>query len=108
MQPGHVLRGRQVGVSRVDGARQCRRHAGGSLYGGGTFANGCQRKKHRDLCVGNQSWPDGGPAIAGTVFSVAGLRAVGWLSVGLLVVPIFLTSVAIRQFKAKHAEAAVA
>ncbi|KAB1597294.1 MFS transporter [Burkholderia cepacia] len=49
-----------------------------------------------------------GPAIAGTVFSVAGLRAVGWLSVGLLVVPILLTSVAIRQFKSRHSEAAVA
>ncbi|KAG8149070.1 MFS transporter [Burkholderia catarinensis] len=49
-----------------------------------------------------------GPAIAGTVFSVAGLRAVGWLSVGLLVVPIFLTSVAIRQFKSRHSQAAIA
>ncbi|UKD17611.1 MFS transporter [Burkholderia aenigmatica] len=49
-----------------------------------------------------------GPAIAGTVFSVAGLRAVGWLSVGLLVVPIFLTSMAIRQFKSRHSEAAIA
>ncbi|VWC98435.1 MFS transporter [Burkholderia lata] len=49
-----------------------------------------------------------GPAIAGTVFSVAGLRAVGWLSVGLLVVPIFLTSMAIRQFKSRHSQAAIA
>ncbi|RQZ18711.1 MFS transporter [Burkholderia sp. Bp9031] len=49
-----------------------------------------------------------GPAIAGTVFSVAGLRAVGWLSVGLLVVPIFLTSVAIRQLKSRHSQAAIA
>jgi len=49
-----------------------------------------------------------GPAIAGMVFSVAGLRSVGWLSVGLLVVPIFLTSVAIRQLKSRHSEAAIA
>jgi len=49
-----------------------------------------------------------GPAIAGTVFSVAGLHAVGWLSVGLLVVPIFLSSVAIRQFTSKHSRAAIA
>ncbi|HIE1654576.1 MULTISPECIES: MFS transporter [Burkholderia] len=49
-----------------------------------------------------------GPAIAGTVFGVAGLRAVGWLSVGLLVVPIFLTSVAIRQLKSRHARPAIA
>lgn len=49
-----------------------------------------------------------GPAIAGTVFSVAGLHAVGWLSVGLLVVPIFLSSVAIRQFMSKHSGAAIA
>ncbi|MET3618828.1 MFS transporter [Burkholderia ambifaria] len=49
-----------------------------------------------------------GPAIAGTVFGVAGLRAVGWLSVGLLLVPIFLTSVAIRQLKSRHARPAIA
>ncbi|CAB3764063.1 hypothetical protein LMG29660_04908 [Burkholderia puraquae] len=49
-----------------------------------------------------------GPAIAGTVFSVAGLRAVGWLSVGLLVVPTLLTSVAIRQLKSRHSQAAIA
>lgn len=49
-----------------------------------------------------------GPAIAGTVFGMAGLHAVGWLSVGLLMVPIFLTSVAIRQLKSRHARAAIA
>ena len=49
-----------------------------------------------------------GPAIAGTVFGVAGLHAVGWLSVGLLVVPLFLTSVAIRQLKSRHSRAAIA
>jgi predicted MFS family arabinose efflux permease len=49
-----------------------------------------------------------GPAIAGTVFSVAGLHAVGWLSVGLLVVPIFLTSIAIRQLTSRHSGAAIA
>jgi predicted MFS family arabinose efflux permease len=37
-----------------------------------------------------------GPAIAGTVFNAAGLHAVGWLSVGLLVVPIFLVHFALR------------
>jgi predicted MFS family arabinose efflux permease len=48
-----------------------------------------------------------GPAIAGTVFNEAGLHAVGWLSVGLLVVPIFLTKFALRQ-PAGSSDAAVA